>query len=202
MKQDEALEGVSRETIEQLHKLELLLLKWNPTINLVAKSTLANLWSRHFVDSAQLYELGKHGSWLDLGSGGGFPGLVVAVLAEAGEQSFKLTLVESDQRKATFLRTALRELGLTAQVIPARIEQIPPQMADTISARALAPLTKLLEYSARHLKPDGHCLFPKGANWREEVEAARHKWHFDHTTYPSKTDPDGAILVVKAIQHV
>ena len=194
------VESVSRETIERLKSLVALLCKWNPTINLVSRTTLPDAWNRHIADSAQLYRLGQQGHWVDLGSGGGFPGLVIAILA-ADSQSHSLTLIESDQRKATFLRTAARELGLNISVLAQRIENTPPQSANTLSARALAPLPKLLMFAQRHLTPDGIALFPKGANWREEVEAARQTWQFDLLTYPSATEPSGAILAVKAISN-
>lgn len=192
--------SVSRETVERLNSLVALLCKWNPTINLVSKNTLPDAWNRHIADSAQLYRLGQQGHWVDIGSGGGFPGIVIAILA-AESQTHAVTLIESDQRKATFLRTASRELNLNVSVLAQRIEDAPPQSADTLSARALAPLPKLLMFAQRHLMPDGIALFPKGATWREEVEAARQTFHFDLSTYPSATEPSGAILAVKAITN-
>jgi 16S rRNA (guanine527-N7)-methyltransferase len=196
-------EAVSRETEDQLRRFEGLVRKWNPAINLVSKASLDDLWSRHILDSAQLYTLAKpQGHWLDLGSGGGFPGLVIAILAQGAGDDLRLTLVESDQRKATFLREVTRELSLPVTVRTDRIEHCPPQSADTLSARALAPLTTLLGYATRHLAPNGTAVFPKGASWQQEVEAARKDWHFDLHISPSATDPDGAVLTVKAISHV
>lgn len=194
---------VSRETVERLRALESLLIKWNPAINLVSKATLPSAWDRHIVDSAQIYQLGQNGGhWVDLGSGGGFPGLVIACLAAGRGDPLRVTLVESDQRKATFLRTASAHLGLEATVVCQRIEQVDPLQADTLSARALAPLPVLLGYAKRHLLSPGLCLFPKGATWRQEVELARKEWHFDLDVHQSTTDSDGAILSVKAISHV
>lgn len=195
--------SVSRETEERLRLLESLLRKWNPAINLVARSTLDTAWDRHILDSAQLYALGHpKGHWVDLGSGGGFPGLVIACLAAGAGDPLNVTLIESDQRKATFLRQAARELSLLATVLSQRIETSEPQGADTLSARALAPLPQLLAYTARHMAPTGTALFPKGATWQQEVEAARKDWHFDLTTRPSVTDPDAVLLIVKAVSHV
>lgn len=195
--------NVSRETEERLRHLESLLRKWNPAINLVSKSTLDRAWDRHILDSAQLYALGSNsGHWVDLGSGGGFPGLVIACLAAGAGDPLKVTLIESDQRKATFLRQAARELTLPATVLSQRIETAQPQAADTLSARALAPLPNLLAFAARHMSPYGTALFPKGATWQQEVEAARKDWHFDLTTRASNTDPDAVILIVKAVSHV
>lgn len=196
------LGDVSRETSDLLHGLVALLLKWNPAINLVAKSTLDEAWSRHILDSAQLYALGHpSGHWVDLGSGGGFPGLVIACLAKGQGAPLRLTLIESDQRKATFLRQAARELDLPATVLSQRIELAQPQQADTLTARALADLPKLLHFAKRHLAETGIALFPKGARWQQEVDMARKDWHFDLTVHPSTTDPAGAILAVKALSH-
>lgn len=196
--------GVSRETVDRLQKLESLLQKWNPAINLVSKSTLANAWDRHILDSAQLFALSPTdaASWVDLGSGGGFPGLVVACLAADLRPGMSVTLIESDRRKATFLQEAARDLGLAPQIIVQRIEEATPQAATVVSARALAALPLLLSLAHRHLGAGGLCLFPKGANWREEVEAARKDWHFDLATHPSETDPLAVILAVKALSHV
>lgn len=197
------LPGVSRETVERLRLLHTLLIKWNPAINLVSRSTVQTAWDRHIVDSTQIYQLGRaDGHWADLGSGGGFPGLVIACMALGRGDPIRVTLVESDQRKATFLRTASAQLGLETNVVSQRIEQVPPLQARTLSARALAPLGVLLGYAARHLSPQGLCLFPKGATWRQEVELARKDWHFDLDVHQSITDGDGAILSVKAISHV
>ena len=197
------LEGVSRETLDRLEQLESRLRKWNPAINLVSKASLENAWMRHIVDSAQLYSLGnRNGPWLDIGSGGGFPGLVIACIAEGQGEDFPVTLIESDQRKATFLRQTAIELAPNTRVLAQRIESAEPQQAATLSARALADLRTLLAFADRHLATDGIALFPKGATWQQEVEEARKDWHFDLVVHPSATDPAGAILAVKALSHV
>lgn len=197
------LNDVSRETLDRLRLLTALLEKWNPAINLVSKASLETAWDRHIVDSAQIYKHGRtDGHWVDLGSGGGFPGLVIACLAQGRGASLRVTLVEADQRKATFLRTASTQLGLETTVISERIEKVPPLQADTLSARALASLTTLLGFADRHLTAGGFCLFPKGESWRQEVELARKDWHFDLDVQQSTTDRDGAILCVKAVSHV
>lgn len=194
---------VSRETHDRLRLLESLLIKWNPAINLVSKTSLSSVWERHVIDSAQIYRLGHpSGLWVDLGSGGGFPGLVVACIAAGRGDPVTVTLIESDQRKATFLRSASSQLGLETTVISQRIEQVAPQAAHTVSARALASLTMLLGLASRHLGPDGVCLFPKGATWRQEVDIACREWRFELDAKQSITDSDGAVLVVKAISHV
>lgn len=194
---------VSRETTERLRELQALLIKWNPAINLVARSTLSAVWERHILDSAQVYRLGiPEGRWADLGSGGGFPGLVVACMAAGRADPLEVTLLEADQRKATFLRTASAHLGLSTRVICDRAEHVLPLGAQTVSARALAALPLLLTYAVRHVATNGRCLFLKGANWSHEVEAARKEWNFDLDVHPSATDAHGAILIVKAITHV
>lgn len=193
---------VSRETEEKLHRLAALLAKWNPAINLVSRSTINAVWDRHILDSAQLYPLQPYRNWVDLGSGGGFPGVVVAIIAAELNPDAQFTLVEVDQRKATFLREAARELAITVQVVTERIEAVAPLNADILSARALAPLDILCGYAARHLAPNGEALFPKGAGWRSEVEEARKNWTFALGVAPSRTDPHAVVLKVKEIAHV
>lgn len=197
-------EGVSRETLERLNRLESLLVKWNPAINLVSRASLPAAWDRHILDSAQLFGLitddAQH--WVDIGSGGGFPGLVIACLAADLRPHLAITLIESDHRKCTFLRQAAVDLGITPKVLTTRIEMAPPQNADILSARALSALPNLLTYAQRHLSPQGLALFPKGATWQEEVDHARKEWHFDLTVHPSQTDPNAVILAVKDLSHV
>lgn len=197
-------DGVSRETLDRLAQLEMLLAKWNPAINLVAKSTVEKTWDRHILDSAQLFNLAPATSrnWVDMGSGGGFPGLVIAALAADLRPDLSITMIEADQRKATFLRQASRDLGLNPTILASRIEIAPPQNADVLSARALAAFPALLGFAQKHLGAGGIALFPKGASWRDEVAAARKDWHFDITPHPSATDPHGAILAVREITHV
>ena len=198
------LEDVSRETLARLESYVATLLKWNPRINLVAPATLDTLWTRHILDSAQIFKLADDGvdHWADLGSGGGFPGLVVAILSAEKAPQLRVTLVESDQRKATFLRTVLRETGVTADVRSERIESLEPLNAQVLSARALAPLPRLLEFASRHLAKDGIALFQKGATWQKEIAAAREMWQFDLTTQGSLTDADAVVLKIGAVHHV
>lgn len=194
---------VSRETMARLDRYAQLLEKWNPVINLVSKASLADLWTRHFLDSAQLFALRPDGArtWADLGSGGGFPGLVVAVLAAEAAPDLQVTLVESDSRKAAFLATAARELELTVTIKAERIEKLAPLRADVVSARALAPLVDLLGFAARHLAADGRALFLKGATFPQEHAAALARWSYNAQTYPSKTDAAGVVLSIGDIAH-
>ena len=200
----ESFKNVSRETSEKLLQFERLVLKWNPTINLISKATVEQIRSRHIMDSVQVYHLvDVHaGLWCDIGSGGGFPGLVCAILAKGtgGVQSFRL--VESDARKAVFLSEAARTLGLDVKVLNQRIEDLPAQKAAILTARALAPLHKLCDYAQKHLKEDGIAIFPKGASHDVEVQEAQKSWRFDLETHQSVTDPGAAILVLRNICHV
>ena len=200
-----AVEGlnVSRETLERLKAFEALLEKWNPRINLVSRNSLSDIWSRHIVDSIQVFRVSPPGRlWADLGSGGGFPGLVVAILATDERPETKVTLIESDQRKAAFLRAAARETGISCQILSQRIELALPQQANIVSARALAELNKLLEFSHRHLASGGTALFPKGVTWQKELEAARVRWCFDVEVIESQTMPGAAILKIKGATRV
>ena len=192
---------VSRETLEKLEAYAALLRKWTNKINLISKSSEQDLEHRHIWDSAQIYR-SMDGDWLDLGSGGGLPGIVLAILAQGEADKQKMTLVESDQRKAVFLRTCVREFSLPCTIRSQRISEIQPAQADVISARALTDLTGLLDMSEIHLAPGGRCLFMKGARWREEVSVAQEKWRFSHTAIPSNTHPEAVILDIKEIERV
>ena len=194
--------NVSRETFSKLEAFADLVRKWNPKINLVSKNSLDDLWQRHILDSVQVFELAEgEGHWVDLGSGGGFPGIVVAILNQEA-QAFQVTMVESDQRKCAFLRTAIRELGLTALVKTERIEQLDGLEADILSARALADLTQLLDFTELHLNPDGIVLFPKGQNWQSEDSDAKKVWTYALEAIESKTNPAAAIMKIKDIARV
>lgn len=195
---------VSRETMERLALYESLLRKWNPAINLVARSTLDDLWTRHFQDSAQIYHLAGPGvpGWADLGSGGGFPGMVAAILAAGDGQATAFTLVESDLRKAAFLSTVARETGVPVRVMPDRAEILPPLGVAILSARALAPLDRLVAHAARHLASDGVALFPKGVNHAEELRQAQLNWRFSWQTTISTTDPGAVIYRIEGISRV
>jgi 16S rRNA (guanine527-N7)-methyltransferase len=190
-------------TLDRLAAFEALARRWTARINLVAPSTVPDLWTRHIADSAQLWPLAPASarSWVDLGSGGGFPGVVIAILAaEAGGP--RVTLIESDQRKCAFLRTAARELGLSVTILDERAEAAAPQAADVVSARALASLSALLSLIARHLAPGGTALLPKGRDVAAEIEAARSSgWRFEVEALPSATDPSARILRVADIAH-
>ena len=190
--------GVSRETIDRFSLCEALIQKWNSAINLIAKSTLDDIWQRHFTDSAAAYQVAdpRSGLWVDLGTGGGFPGLVVAILASELAPDLSVTCIESDIRKCEFLRTTARNLGLSVGIISRRIEETPPQEAQFVSARALAPLSRLLDHAHRHIANDGCAILLKGETWRAEVETALESWRFTVENHASPTNPGAAILKI------
>ena len=196
--------NVSRETFLRLKEYEKLLFKWNAKINLVSRSTLDNFWNRHVLDSAQfLSSVGeKAGKWVDLGSGGGLPGLVVAILSDEIEPVNKLFLVEADARKAVFLKTVCRELGLKVEVYNNRIEELPSMSANIVSARALAPLKTLCLYAKNHLEKDGVAVFAKGENWKAELVEAQKKWIFSYEAVKSTLHEGSVVLVLRGIKSV
>lgn len=196
--------AIAPHTLAKLEFFLDLVIKWNPGINLVSARSISEAWERHVLDSAQLWPLAavSSGLWLDLGSGGGFPGLVVAILAQQDAIGLQVRLVESDRRKAVFLREAVRMLQLSVDVQCARAESIAPQAADVVSARAFAPLTQLLPLAARHLGPAGFALFPKGVHHRIEIDDARRHWNMETDVLASKTNAGAAIVKVWDLRNV
>lgn len=195
--------NVSRESMEKLEIYHALLLKWQRAINLVSPKTLDEAWVRHFADAAQLDEIVSRESSIlaDLGCGGGFPGLVLAIL----RPELKVHLVESDDRKCQFMRTVSRETSVDVIVHNSRIESVElGDVPDVVSARALAELKVLLDYSQGWVgqNPELECVFMKGARAQDEIEAARRFYDFDCTVLPSKTDAQAAILRLKNIRKI
>ena len=199
-----ALTPVSRETAARLDRFVALLLTWQRSINLVAASTVPTLWTRHVSDSLQLLSLAPEArTWLDLGSGGGFPGLALAC-ALADTPGCRVDLVESNARKAALLREAARILCLPAVVHCARIEEFVlrwSEAADVVTARALAPLPRLLGYAAPVLEKGAQGLFPKGQDVEVELTEATKSWNIVAELVPSLTDPRGRIVVVRRAER-
>lgn len=191
---------VSRETLERLKALEALTLKWSKAINLVSAHSADDIWGRHILDSLQLNKLIPHNvsKFADLGSGGGFPALVLA----ACRPNANFSLLESDQRKCVFLQTASREMGLSVQVINSRIESAPPMNAEIVTARALAPLVKLLNLAERHCASVSTCFFLKGQNAEQEVLDAKKTWNFDCILHQSNTSVEGRVLEIGTFKRV
>jgi 16S rRNA (guanine527-N7)-methyltransferase len=191
---------VSRETWERLEHFVDLLTRWQSSTNLVASSTIPQVWSRHVADSLQLVALAPAARrWIDLGAGGGFPGLVIAC-ALAGEEGAEVHLVESTQKKVAFLRAVTAELALPAIVHAVRIEDFVPATAerfDVVTARALAPLDRLIGYAIPLLKTGTLGLFPKGQDVEAELTQASKSWTIRADLIPSKTDRQGRIVVVR-----
>ena len=195
--------NVSRETVDRLSAFVALFQKWSKAINLVAPSTLSEAWTRHVVDSAQIYALypGPR-TWVDLGSGGGFPGVITAILlAECGDGW--VHLVESNNKKAAFLRTAILETGARASVHAIRIEDAPSVVGrcDAISARALAEVDLLMEFGFPwvELNPDLHFFLHKGRDYQRELDKALGRWRFDLVKHASVVEPDSVVLEVSAL---
>lgn len=194
--------NVPRETFERLELLERELRRWQAIKNLVGPATLDQIWERHIVDSLQLLGLAPDAKlWLDLGSGAGFPGLVLAIAG--AEKGLKVHLVESNSRKCAFLRHIVRLTGATATVHEARLETVVPGFigrADVVSARALAALAQLLDWTAPLLNAGTIGLFPKGRDAEIELTEARKQWTFEAETLPSSTDSSARILRITSIE--
>ena len=190
--------NVSRETLDRLRIYAELLVKWQKAINLVGKSTLPDLWRRHMLDSVQLlsHMQGKKGCWLDLGSGAGFPPLVIAICSE-----FEVHAVESDQRKCLFMQNVSRETSAGLIVHNRRIEDLEPFAADVISARALAPLEKLLELAASFAHDATEFFFLKGQDVDEELTNASKCWIMETEKLRSLTSEDGCILKISKLRR-
>lgn len=188
--------SVSRETLTRLEAYAALLTQWSARINLVGRDTLADLWRRHILDSAQLWPLvpGAARNLIDLGSGAGFPGLVLGILGVPGVE-----LVEADSRKCAFLREAARITETDVTIRPCRIEAVPPHPADVVTARALAPLARLLDLARPFLAPDSVCLFLKGERAPEELTLARKRWTMTASLSQSRSDPRGVVLRLQQV---
>jgi 16S rRNA (guanine527-N7)-methyltransferase len=196
--------AVSRETAERLELFAALFTKWAKAINLVAPSTFNDLWHRHIADSAQIFQLAPRPlTWVDLGSGGGFPGVITAIFLTELDDGW-VHLIESNNKKAAFLRTALAETGARGTVRPVRIAQAPQLVpsCDAISARALAELDLLLEFAHpwAERQPGLKAYFHKGRDYRAEVEKSRRRWSFDLVIHESTIEKDSVVLEIGGIR--
>ena len=192
---------VSRETFERLREFERLFLKWNQRINLSARSTVPEVWHRHVLDSAQLARIEPQAlRWVDLGSGGGFPGLVLAFLL--ADRGGSIDLVESNRRKASFLQMVIGQFSLPARVIARRIEDSYSLIVgpEVVTARALAPLPMLLHLAAPWLMSGAAALFHKGRDYRAEIEESAHRWSFDLIEHRSRIDIDSVVLELRNLR--
>jgi len=187
---------VSRETLSRLEVYATLLTQWSARINLVGRDTLRDLWRRHMLDSAQLRPLVPDSTrcLIDLGSGAGFPGLVLAILGVSG-----IELVEADTRRCAFLREVARITEAQVAIRACRIQAVPPQPVDVVTARACAPLDRLLDLAEPFLAPDTLCLFPKGQRFEEELTLAREGWTMSVSVEQSLSDRRGVILRLQQV---
>ena len=187
---------VSRETLAQLEAYAELLTRWSARINLVGRNTIPDVWRRHILDSAQLraFVPDRMRSVIDLGSGAGLPGLVLAILGVHGVE-----LVEADSRKCAFLREAARVTATPVTLRPCRIEAVSPHHVDVVTARACAPLDRLLGLAELFLAPGSECLFLKGERVEEELTLARKRWTMTSSLHQSLSDPRGVVLRLQQV---
>ena len=189
--------GVSRETLDRLTAFSDLLAKWNKRVNLISRDTEADVWRRHILDSAQisplLPEIAR--TIVDAGAGAGLPGLILSIL----NTSAQIRLIESDRRKAAFLREAIRVTQSSAIVHESRVEEVDLPTQDVVVARACAPLDRLLEMVQKLVSIHTVCIFPKGASAEQELTVARQHWKMQVRQVPSRTDPAGRILVLREV---
>lgn len=189
---------VPRETFSQLQNFVNLLKKWQPKINLISNSTISEIWERHIIDSSQLKKfISDHDRVVDLGSGGGFPGIVLSILGVKN-----ITLIESDSRKAEFLKEAARVGGLKTNVICQRVEKIPLDEFDVIAARGLASLGDILSMLAPTLREKHKLLLLKGKTFEHEVRRASQEWSFNCQQFQSVTDPEGVVAFMEHIVKI
>lgn len=193
------LTNVSRETLERLEIIVAELDQWRSKINLIGPSEFDQVWRRHVWDSWQLFDHVPEGPIVDLGSGSGFPALVLA--AGFASKESHMTLIESVGKKCAFLRAAIDSAELNARVIQGRVEAVNPVEAHCVTARAFAPLPKLLDYAEPWLEKGANGVFPKGRRWQEELTSAQESWRFAYEAIPSKTG-DGAILKISEVSRV
>jgi 16S rRNA (guanine527-N7)-methyltransferase len=193
--------SVSRETLEILDLYVSELRRWQTVKNLVGPGTLEDIWGRHIADSLQLYALAPASSeWLDLGSGAGLPGLVIAAYGK--HAGIAVTLVEANSRKCSFLRETARRMSLPVTILEGRIESVVSKLdrkIDVVTARALAPLTQLIEWAYPLLTTGAIGIFPKGADASIELTESRKSWRFNANSTPSRTDPQGRILTISSV---
>lgn len=195
---------VSRETTDRLIAFEELFRKWSSAINLASPSTLADLWSRHILDSAQLFPLASEAKrWLDLGSGGGFPGIVTACFLNESPGA-SIDLVESAGKKAAFLRTAAGHLTVPARIHSARIEAMWDKIdvPDIVTARALASLSDLFKLAEPWLTSGSKALFQKGRDYQREIDESRVGWSFDLVQHESAIDNSSVILEISNLRRI
>ena len=194
--------GVSRETCEKLHFYFNFLIEWNQKINLVSRKSIDSSWPRHFLDSAQLWiHAPKNArSWLDFGSGAGFPGMVICIISQELNPQLKVYLVEKNKKKALFLKELARNLSLKVSIFCSKVEELKQQKADVITSRAFGHLRVLLEIANMHKNYRTIALFPKGKRFKQEIDESLIYWKFDLEEIRNFLEPDSSILKIRNIK--
>lgn len=196
--------NVSRETFERLKAYEASLKEWQNKFNLVSRSSLENAWERHFKDSVQLIDfIPKNAETMfDFGSGAGFPGMVIAIMAAEKMPNLKVNLVESIKKKTVYLNAVKELCGVNVNIINDRIENLPPVKADVITSRAMCNLSDLLKYSYKFSTRKTTMIFPKGKNYQEELSVALRNWRFEYKAEKNAVGGDGVILIVNNLSAI
>lgn len=194
--------NVSRETFESLKRYQSLLIEWQAKFNLVSQSSLDDAWNRHFLDSVQLFQYVPETAktLVDFGSGAGFPGMVLAIIAKEKTPYLKVTLVESVKKKTLYLKEVAEKTETQVAIVNERIENLSPQKVEVITSRAMTSLAELLGYAFPFCKKETICIFPKGKKYAEELAEAHKKWLFKCSIEPSEQSEEGRILIIKNIQ--
>lgn len=190
--------NVSRETFDKLKHYQSMLIEWQARFNLVSSSTLEDAWNRHFLDSAQLFSLIPNQAKIlyDFGSGAGFPGMVLAIMANEKMPNLQVSLIESTTKKTLYLNAVKAETNTNVTILNDRIEKLRLPQADVITSRAMASLTELLGYAYRFCKKESLCIFPKGKKYAEELAEAHKHWKFKCQIIASSQSDEGKILVI------
>lgn len=190
--------NVSRETFDKLKHYQSMLIEWQAKFNLVSSNTLEDAWNRHFLDSAQLFSLIPNQAKIlyDFGSGAGFPGMVLAIMANEKRPELQVSLIESTTKKTLYLNAVKAETDTNVTILNERIEKLQLPQADVITSRAMASLTELLGYAYRFCKKESVCIFPKGKKYAEELAEAHKHWKFKCQIIASTQSDEGKILVI------
>ena len=193
--------NVSCETFNELNLYLALLTEWQNKFNLVSNSSLQDAWNRHFLDSAQLFKYipNEAVSLADFGSGAGFPGMVMAIMAKYKTPYLKVTLIESIKKKTVYLNEVAQKTATSVTIINDRIENVKPQKFDVITSRAMTALNDLLKYAEPFCHDKTVCIFPKGKRYAEELASAHKNWHFKCQIEPNETSDEGKILIITDI---
>jgi len=196
--------NVSRETFDRLKTYEASLNEWQTKLNLVSNSSLNDAWNRHFKDSVQLmkYIPEKAKIMLDFGSGAGFPGMVIAIVAAEKMPHLKVSLIESIKKKTVYLNAVKELCGVNVHIINDRIENLPSFNADVITSRAMCNLSDLLKYSYKFSNKKTTLIFPKGKSFKEEIKNAQKKWNFECKVFTNEINEEGVILVINNVSPI